>query len=524
VAARVSSALRIWAVLLAGSTDALIPRPSLARDVFYLQDTGVAGLQDAAAAAANQFTVSPSFLSFGDQKVASLSAPRTIMIATLAGSTGSFTFAITGADATDFMQANTSEDLSLGFAYAVVAFMPRFPGTKSASLTVTRSGSTVTVALTGNAVLTGTFEIVNSLTGKVLAVAGGSTANGAQIDQNSFRGGLRQQWRFVRTGSGYYRIVNASTGKALDVAGDSTANGTEIEQWNCHAVFLTWTASASRGVIGYNVYRGIAMSGPYRKLNAKLVAATSYVDITAQSGQTYYYVTTAVNGGETESARSDVAKATTPLSASDQEWQLVTVDGAHYKIVSKLSGKVLDVTRGSELNGTPVQQWQYLGNPQQHWALIPVQPYYIANAWSGKVLDVPDGSPDDGALVQQWSANGNKQQLWQFLPASGRYYAILNSLTGKVLDASGASTSNGALIQQWEYLRGANQQWKIVPLTVRNSRGRFVFDALNFKLVNRLSGKVLDDTGFSQSNGTLIQQWTYLGGANQQWRFVPVPN
>jgi hypothetical protein len=501
-------------VLLAGSTHALIPQPGLARDV--------SSLQDAATAGTNQFTVMPSSLSFGDQKVASLSAPRTIMIATLAGSTGEFTFAITGADAADFMQANTSEDVFRGFAYAVVVFMPRFPGAKSASLTITKSGSTAAVALTGNAVLTGTFEIVNSLTGKALDIAGGS--NGALIEQNSLSGRPRQQWRFVRTGGGYYRIVNASTGKALDVAGQSTANGTQIQQWNSHAIQLTWTASASQGVLGYNVYRGTASGGPYIKLNSKLVPATSYVDITAQSGQTYYYVATAINRSATESARSDVARATTPPSASDQEWQLVAVDAVHYKIVSKLSGKVLDVTGGSELNGTPVQQWQYVGNPQQQWLLIAVQPYRIANAWSGKVLDVPYGSPEDGALVQQWSANGNKQQKWQFLPVGGRYYAILNSLTGKVLDASGFSTSNGALIQQWEYLQGGNQQWKLVPLTVRDSRGVFVFGALNFKLVNRLSGKVLDDTGFSLSDGTVMQQWTYLGGANQQWRFVALPN
>jgi hypothetical protein len=517
VAGPFSSALRILAVLLASSAHALMPPPSLARDTSSLQD-------DTAAAGSNQFTVMPSSLSFGDQKVASLSAPRTIMIATLAGSPGEFTFAITGADAADFMQANTSEYLSLGFAYATLAFMPRFPGTKSASLTITRSGATVAVPLTGNAVLTGTFEIVNSLTGKVLDVAGGSTSNGALIEQNSPSGRPPQQWRFVQTGGGYYRIVNVSTGKAVNVTGESTTNGTQIEQWNCHAVYLTWNASVSQGIVGYNVYRGTASGGPYIRLNSKLVLATSYVDIAVQSGQTYYYVTTAVNGNEMESARSDVAKATTPLSASDQEWELVAVDAVHYKIVSKLSGKVLDVTGGSEVNGTPVQQWRYLGNPQQRWVLIPVQPYYIANAWSGKVLDVPNGSSEDGALVQQWSANRNKQQDWQFLPVGGQYYALLNFLTGKVLDVSGFSTSNGALIQQGQYLQGGNQQWKLVPLTVKDSLGGFIFGALNFKLLNRLSGKVLDDTGFSLSDGTVMQQWTYVGGANQQWRFVPVPN
>jgi hypothetical protein len=235
-------------------------------------------------------------------------------------------------------------------------------------------------------------------------------------------------------------------------------------------------------------------------------------------------VTTAVSRGGDESVKSDEAHAATPVTGADQEWQLAAVDGVHYKIVSRLSGKVLDVTAGSALEGTPIQQWRYLANPQQLWVLIPVKRYQILNAWSGKTLDVTGGSTENGALIQQWAANGNKQQQWQLIPVGSGYYAVLNYLTGKVLDVYGLSTSNGAFIQQWKYLQGLNQQWKLVPLTVTDSSGSFVSNALNFKIVNRLSGKVLDDTGFSQSNGTLIQQWTSLGGANQQWRFASVPN
>jgi hypothetical protein len=61
-----------------------------------------------------------------------------------------------------------------------------------------------------------------------------------------------------------------------------------------HSVSLTWTASTSTGVTGYNVYRGTVSGGPYSKLNASLVSRTSYTDSTVSAGQTYYYVTTAV--------------------------------------------------------------------------------------------------------------------------------------------------------------------------------------------------------------------------------------
>jgi len=43
------------------------------------------------------------------------------------------------------------------------------------------------------------------------------------------------------------------------------------------------------------------------------------------------------------------------------------------------------------------------------------------------------------------------------------YYVIYNEVSNKVVDVAGASTSNGALIRQWDYLGGANQQWSLVP-------------------------------------------------------------
>ena len=64
---------------------------------------------------------------------------------------------------------------------------------------------------------------------------------------------------------------------------------------NAHSVFLSWDASSSQDVIGYNAYRGTNSGGPYTKLNSSLIATTSYTDQTVQSGYTYYYVTTAVD-------------------------------------------------------------------------------------------------------------------------------------------------------------------------------------------------------------------------------------
>jgi hypothetical protein len=79
-----------------------------------------------------------------------------------------------------------------------------------------------------------------------------------------------------------------------------------------HSVTLNWTSSPSPNVTGYHVYRGAKSGGPYTKLTSSPVGATSFVDITVQAGQTYYYVTTAVDNGNIESVYSNQATAVIP--------------------------------------------------------------------------------------------------------------------------------------------------------------------------------------------------------------------
>ena len=78
-----------------------------------------------------------------------------------------------------------------------------------------------------------------------------------------------------------------------------------------HSAELHWTASDS-AVAGYNAYRGTVSGGPYAKLNASLITATTYTDLTVQTGQTYYYVVTAIGSNKLESVYSKQVSATIP--------------------------------------------------------------------------------------------------------------------------------------------------------------------------------------------------------------------
>jgi fibronectin type 3 domain-containing protein len=78
-----------------------------------------------------------------------------------------------------------------------------------------------------------------------------------------------------------------------------------------HSAALSWTASTSV-VSGYNVYRSSVSGGPYTKLNSSLDAGNTFTDSSVSSGQTYYYVVTAVDSNSMESIYSNQATAVIP--------------------------------------------------------------------------------------------------------------------------------------------------------------------------------------------------------------------
>ncbi len=89
---------------------------------------------------------------------------------------------------------------------------------------------------------------------------------------------------------------------AYSVAVQSTAN---------HVVDLSWSASTSTNISGYNVYRSVDNKS-WSKINASLVPSTLYDDSTASNGSTYYYAATAVDISGNESAKSSSIKVTVP--------------------------------------------------------------------------------------------------------------------------------------------------------------------------------------------------------------------
>lgn len=120
------------------------------------------------------------------------------------------------------------------------------------------------------------------------------------------------------TGSGVYTAPARVPSGSISVTAQSAAQRTVSASAAVlvgrpvvsHSVSLSWAETSS--VIGYYVYRGAQATGPFSKLNSSPEPATVYTDSTVTSGQTYYYVTTAVDSSGLETVYSNVAQATVP--------------------------------------------------------------------------------------------------------------------------------------------------------------------------------------------------------------------
>jgi Abnormal spindle-like microcephaly-assoc'd, ASPM-SPD-2-Hydin len=88
-------------------------------------------------------------------------------------------------------------------------------------------------------------------------------------------------------------------------------SGTGVAPQVNHTVSLNWGASTS-SVAGYNIYRSSVSGSSYAKVNSSLVGGASFTDSNVQTGQTYYYVATAVDASGNESVYSNEVPAIVP--------------------------------------------------------------------------------------------------------------------------------------------------------------------------------------------------------------------
>jgi hypothetical protein len=108
--------------------------------------------------------------------------------------------------------------------------------------------------------------------------------------------------------------AGAVNGASASVSSNATASPTILalsgtgQAAATHSVQLQWDGSITAGVNGYNVYRATS-SGGYSTtpLNPAPVSTTTFTDATVATGQSYFYVVTAVDAGAASSDSNEVS-------------------------------------------------------------------------------------------------------------------------------------------------------------------------------------------------------------------------
>jgi signal transduction histidine kinase len=146
--------------------------------------------------------------------------------------------------------------------------------------------------------------------------------------------------------------------------------------------------------------------------------------------------------------------------AGSQQWSLApTEDGAHYKIISWVTGKCVSIELDSMFAGARAWVWDYNNDASQQFDLVDAGNgwFKIKNVRSKLVLEVAGGSLDDDALIQQNSDDETANQQWKLYPYRDALLAYDN-FGYPPGDLGGGQGGEG-----WE------GRWKSVPRSASNA-------------------------------------------------------
>ena len=283
-------------------------------------------------------TSNPTSLSFGSVTVGSNSSLLETLTNTGGTSVTISRIAITG---TGFTLSGAATPVTLGGGQSTsfhVVFTPAATGSASGTVTVTSNASnpTLNVTLSGTGTATAGQLAVSPLTlalGSVVVGSSGSasgslTASGASVtvSAGSTNNGVftlsgltlphtisagnsvpfTVTFRPTTTGAVSATLTFTSNAQNSPTAETLTGTGSPAPTYD---VALSWNASTSSSISGYNVYRAVysnSACGSFAKINPSLNASTDYTDSVVVNGTSYCYAATAVDSGNQESAYSNV--------------------------------------------------------------------------------------------------------------------------------------------------------------------------------------------------------------------------
>ncbi|MFZ2084926.1 MAG: choice-of-anchor D domain-containing protein [Candidatus Sulfotelmatobacter sp.] len=280
----------------------------------------------------------PTSLSFGTVEVGN-NQQLTETVTNTGGS--AVTISQVGISGAGFTLGGISAPVTLAAGQSLalsVTFTPQGASAASGSVTITSNGSNPSVSITASgtgttatALLTATpatLGIGSVFVGSTETSSGSLNASGANV---TITAATTNNSRFTISGLSLPAVIPAGQSAPFTVSFSPQVTGADSATLTftsdaqpsptteattgtgaaapTHTVNLSWSASTSPNISGYNIYRAVYMTscGSYSKINGStLDTVTTYSDPSVTDGTNYCYATTAVNSTNEESGYSNI--------------------------------------------------------------------------------------------------------------------------------------------------------------------------------------------------------------------------
>ena len=248
----------------------------------------------------NTYSISGTISPTAGGSGATVTLSGTASATTTASSSGAYTFSGLANGTYAITPSNA------GYTFSPTSQNATVNGANVTGINFTTTAQSNTFSLSGTITLSG-----SALSGAAVALTGPAAANTTTNSSGNYT--------FSGLANGTYTVTPSNSGDTFTPASQNvTVNGANVGSVNftatsgvVHSAALSWTASTSV-VAGYNIYRGTVSGGPYTLINTSPVTLLTYTDSNVVAGQTYFYVTTAVDGSGIESVFSNEVQAAIP--------------------------------------------------------------------------------------------------------------------------------------------------------------------------------------------------------------------
>ena len=306
----------------------------------------------------------------------------------------------------------------------------------------------------------GLYMIQNVNSGLYMEVAGGTAANGTNVQQwGAEEAASHNTWRVEAADDGYYRLysqVSDGSTYLLDITGAKSANGTNVEIYQNSGTKAQLFKFVENSDGSYVIYTKASS-------DEKCVEVADGSTSSGANIQQYIY-----NGYSCQKWNLTLIEeeedTTKPASALK--------NNGLYMIQNVNSGLYMEVAGGVAANGTNVQQWgAYSASAHNTWkAQYAGNGYYklVSQVGDGNtyLLDLDYGNVADGTNIQIYTDTQSDAQLFKFVKTSEGSYRIYTKVTEDTscIEVASAATNSGANVQQWEDNGHNCQVWALTEV------------------------------------------------------------